>query len=63
MATAAQYTAAKAAVLIVVQADVAKEMASMVFKPTVPADLLDQFATDAAKAALDAVIPQSTEGS
>jgi hypothetical protein len=59
MATAAQYAAATAAVLKVVQADVAKELASMVFKPTIPQDLLNQFASDAAKAALDAVIPQS----
>ena len=57
MATAAQYAAATAAVLKVVQADVAKELASMVFKPTIPEDLVNQFAVDAAKAALDAVIP------
>lgn len=51
--TAAQYAAATAAVLKVVQADIAKEMASMLFKPTIPQDLINQFAVDAAKAALD----------
>lgn len=53
MKTAAQYAAATAAVLKVVQADIAKEMASMLFKPTIPQDLINQFAVDAAKAALD----------
>lgn len=55
MATAAQYAAATAAVLKVVEADIAKEIASMVFKPTIPQDLVNQFAADAAKAALDSV--------
>lgn len=55
MATTAEYQIATAAVLKIVQADIAKEMASMVFKPTVPQDLVNQFATDAAKAAIDAV--------
>lgn len=53
MATTAQYASATAAVLKVVQADVAKEMASMIIKPTVPQSLLNQFAADAAKAAVD----------
>ena len=57
MPTAAQYAAATAAVLKVVQADIAKEMASMVFKPSIPQGLVNQFAEDAAKAALDSFVP------
>ena len=57
MATAAQYAAATAAVLKVVQADIELEMKSMLFKPTIPQDIVNKFAADAAKAALDTVIP------
>jgi hypothetical protein len=58
MATPLEYQLAIKAVLAIVQADIAKEMASMVFKPTIPQDLVTQFATDAAKAAIDAVDAQ-----
>lgn len=52
MPTAAQYAAATAAVLKVVQADIAQEVPTM-FQSQIPQDLLAQFAADAAKAALD----------
>jgi hypothetical protein len=54
MATAAEYQTASAAVLKVVQADIAKSVPSM-FQSQIPQDLVKEFAADAAKAAVDAV--------
>lgn len=53
MATQAQYAAATAAVLKVVQADIAKNVPTM-FQGEIPQDLVQQFAADAAKASVDA---------
>lgn len=53
MATQAQYAAATAAVLKVLQADISQDVPAM-FQGQIPQDLLAQFASDAAKAAVDA---------
>lgn len=53
MATQAQYAAATAAVLKVLQADIAQDVPAM-FQSQIPQDLLQQFAADSAKAAVDA---------
>jgi hypothetical protein len=54
VATAAEYQTASAAVLKVVQADIAKSVPAM-FQSRIPQDLVKEFAADAAKAAVDAV--------
>lgn len=53
MATQAQYAAATAAVLKVVQADIQQNVPTM-FQNEIPQDLLQKFAADSAKAAVDA---------
>jgi hypothetical protein len=58
MATAEQYAAARAAVAAIAAADLAKDVPAM-FRGDIPQDLVDQFVTDASKAAVDAVIPSS----
>jgi hypothetical protein len=54
MATQQQYDTATAAVLKVVQADIAQSVPAF-FQSEIPQASLQQFASDAAKAALDAV--------
>jgi hypothetical protein len=53
MATPAQYAAASAAILKIVQADIAKDVPAF-FQSEIPQDIVKQFAVDAAKAAIDA---------
>jgi len=53
MTTPAEYAAADAAVLALVQAEIAQEVPAM-FKNVVPAGLPEQFAAAASKAAVDA---------
>jgi len=49
-----QYATAVRAVLAVVQADIVKDVPTF-FRNNIPQDMLQQFATDAARAALDSL--------
>jgi hypothetical protein len=54
MATSAEYSIAAAAVMKIVMADINQDVPAM-FRNQIPTSLVAQFATDAAKAAVDAV--------
>jgi len=53
MTTSTQYAAATAAIMALIKLDIAKDVPLM-FQNQIPADLVSQFASFAAKAALDA---------
>lgn len=58
MATQAQYTAATAAIMLVINADIQADVPAM-FRGQIPQDKLREFAIEAAKAAVDAALAMS----